>query len=1111
MAISLDSFATPASTALNGITTSFNTLTTNTFSNSSNFPSGVNAVARNLSQRGQANPNANILSSIGSLSNQLLGDFNPASKLLNQAGAGLGAINKLAGSLKNLNQSGGIKIPSVQSLLAGKLSASGLGSFASSLESLGSIGSTIAKSNIGPFNAVTVVNRSAAQVSGVAQIQQARKFMESFKPEETAGPAPFDGGKSYKVNSQGRIENPLRASNSFNYIITLGILDAQQLNNPNSYRKTGGFKKVLIKSGGGQRNIGYANRIRTFAEGDENAEYFIDDLDVNAVIAPNPNTSVALGTNISFKIIEPYSMGKIIEAMMVGAQECGYASYLEAPFCFKIEFVGWDERGERDVDLAKPAYIPIRINKMELNIGQQGSVYDCTAVPYSESALGDVANKTKIAISSNGDTVHRILETGRQSVTYTINGQIENLEEKKVIKGYDRYLIVFPKNKQDLLKAIEGTGVNVEQLRATQNAEDLERARLGVGEPVRNPNPNAQNANVVRIAPSAPNTYLFLKAWAENTANMNDFGLSGLVTDSRAGGDQPHPRAGATVNQQTRTVERQNPSSAVAERSRQYNFTEGCKVTDIIQEVLMSSTYVQELARAPSQNGFKQHFRIETMVFIEPDEGGIQAQIGRPRKTFVYAVHPFWTYEARQLAPGQTPANVDKLKQQAKKEYNYYYTGKNEDVLEFDINFNTAFFQNIRADIGQNTATSVSTETASSGPRPGTTVADQGDRPPPITNNGEARAGVEYTAANRSVSSGGTRTGTVDQSVKRAIAENFHNRLINSPADMISAEMTIWGDPYYIPSDVGNYSSPPGEPTVTGDGTMAFMRDEVFIVVNFLTPLDYLVNKSTMDFPRYVRPFSGLYQVLSSESTFSSGQFKQKLKLIRVSGQNSETETTNSSGVMQIAGNDRVAVPDVARNANPVPDQAPVITPTAVDVDRTLTGIQNVNISEGADASYSQTRLMTDQTGPAPDRIVTNPISSIASAVPAEALANLPIDAASRLGITANLTTTVFPLKLPSNYTSTLASSLAAVNASSISQTLQRSGLNVPANGGLPFSVPRAAGLPPLPGIDNLLTQGASAIASAGETIGRIQSTVNSRISGLSTQARALGIRPPTG
>ncbi len=1097
MALSLGSIVSDTtSTIVNGVTTALNTLTTNTFSNASNFTTGVNAVARNLSQGSLANP-LNSSLNVGGIANQLLGDFNPISKFANQAAGVLGAINKVTGS-------SGIN---VQGLIAGKLSSSGLGSFAASIESLGSLGATVARrSSIGAFNQVTVVNRSNQELAGIAQIQEARKFMESQKPMDTMGAANYNGGPSYIVNSTGRIENPLRASNSFNYIITLGILDAQQLNNPTSYRKNGAsFKKVLIRSGGGERKVGYANRIRTFAEGNEDAEYFIDDLEINAVIAPNPNTSVALGTNVTFKIIEPYSMGKIIESMMVGAQECGYGSYTEAPFCIKIEFLGWDERGERDVDLQPPAYIPIRINKMEFNVGQQGSVYQCTAVPYSESALGDVANKTKVAISPNGNTVHAVLEKGKESVTYTINGQIETLENKKIIKGYDRYLIVFPKNRQDLMKAVEGGNVDISNIRATVNAEDQERIRLGVGQPVQNNNPNAREASIPTIsAASAPNQYLYLKAWAEDPANVNEFGMSAINADSRDGGDRPHAPAGTVHNTQTQTTQRNSPSASPAEQSRKFNFTEGCNITDIITEVLMSSTYVKELPQTPDQNGFKKWFRIETMVFLEPSTGDeIEGQIGRPRKVYVYAVHPYWTRQERHNQNCQGTTGQEDLKKHVKKEYNYYYTGKNEDILNFDINFNNAFFQNIRADAAQNSSVTTGQATTSTGPTPGTKVQGEAQRSD-CRQNREPQSTTQMTSNNRSPSSGGTRIATVDDRVKRNLAEQFHSRLVNSPVDMVTAEMDIWGDPYYIPSDVGNYSAPPGQPSVTGDGTMAYMRDEVYVIVRFLTPLDYLINRATMGFASEVPMFSGLYQVIATISTFSNGQFKQKIKMIRMPNQNPNEGASTSSGTLTLGQLDQAIGSDPSRNANPNPQNSPTKAPE-VSASQVLTRVQNTNAETGNSASYSQTRLMTDQVPTGTEKIVTNAISSIASALPAEALASLPIDTASRLGINANLTTTIFPLKLPSNYIGNLPASLSAIQAANAAQALSRSGLNGP-TGALPFNVPRAAGLPPLPGIAASVTQ---AVNDAAQAVNRVQSAVNTAVSGLSTQARAVGIRPP--
>ena len=1111
MAIDLGAAASIATSAINGVNSTLGTLTKLTSPSASNFSLNTNAVSRNISQFAST-PNISLGGvNIAGLANQLLGDNAAASKLIGQAAGAFGAINKVSGALGIFGNKSGNPL-SVSNLVGSALKTSGLGSFADTIESLGSLGGSITGS-IGAFNASTVANRSTQEVTGAVggQFDQARKFAESYKPDVGVGAgaqSSSNNNKSLNINSAGRIENPLRVHNHYNYIITLGILDAAQLNNPDSYRSGSGFKKVLIRSGGGLPNTGYNTRIRTSAEGEENAEYYIDDLEIGAVISPNKNTGVALGTNVTFKIIEPFSMGKVIEAMLVGSRECGYAGYMDAPFCIKIEFYGWDDRGEVRTVAAKPSYVPIKINKMELHIGAQGSTYDCTAVPYSEAALGDTANKTRVAVSAYGTTVHDVLENSKESVTYTINGQIENLEEKKVIKGYDRYLIAFPRNRQDLQNAIKRGDFDPAPLKATIDASYQEQIRLGVSQPVTSSNAATATQSVPVIGTTAPNTYLYLKSWASNAANMNPFGLSLITTDTRDGGDQPHQGAGSAVNPETKTVQRQDATSAVAEKSRKFNFSSGATITQIIEEVLLSSAYVKELATKTPVNGFKQWFRIETLVFIEPSTGaGIECEIGRPRKTYVYAVHPFWTYEARHNAPSQAPVGIDKLKALAKKEYNYYYTGKNEDVLNFDINFNNAFFQNVRADMGQNASTSTGQSITATGARPGVSLAaDAGGCKP--TN--EQSSTVELTAQDQGKGQGGTRISTVDDKTKRAIADMFHNRLLNSPVDMITAEMDIWGDPYYLPSDVGNYSAAPGAPSVTGDGTMAYMRDEVYVVVNFRTPLDYLIRGSKMNIPTSVPAFSGLYQVISTTSNFAGGQYKNKIKMIRVPGQTAPA-TVNGSGVVTESSNNSLVI-DPSAYAEDNPQNAPPKTPT-VNVTAELTNILNTNSLTGAAASFSQERLMTGAVSAGTDKIVINPVASIQEAFKnnAAALAALPIDTSSRLGITSNLTTTIFPLKLPNGSTDLAAASAAAVALSTGANKLRAQGLNAPAGFALPNFNSASSLLSGVGSLPSLAAQASVLASQAAGGLNRIQSSVNSAVSGVSTQARALGIRPPTG
>lgn len=1073
-----------------------NTITKNTSINDTVSRSfNAASVSNNLRDLG-----SNI-SSAGDLANKLLGGDNSVAKVLNQASSAVGAINKIGGllnSAKDLTRNSSELTGAVSDALTGK-SFKGISNSGKTLDSLKS---AIEKGDvISAFNEVTVVNRSEPELAGVAEIQSARQFMESYKPDISNLPLSTSdsSGESYTVNQGGRIENPLRGHNSVNYIITLGILDANQLNNPTSYRKNGAsFKKVLLRAGGGQRESGYANRIRTYAEGEEDAEYYIEDLELGSVVSPNPNTSVSLGTNISFNIIEPFSMGKFIEAMIVGSEECGYSSYIDAPFCLKIEFLGWDERGERDVSLAKPSYIPLKINKMEFNIGDQGSTYACTAVPFSEAALSDVANKTRVPVSPSGSTVAEILELSKDSVTNTLNGQIEKLEDKNVVKEYDRYIICFPKDKQSLMKAIEAANVNLEGLKATSTPEEQERIRLGVAQPVVNPDPDFKNQNVPTVNSTAPNTFLYLKTWASDVKNMNLFGLSSIASETRDGGDQPHPTAGSVVDNDTRTVRTSSPSAAPAEKSRKFQFNDGCNITDIIEEVILNSTYAKELSVSDSKNGMKTWFRVETMTFIEPNSTGAEASIGRPRKTYVYAVHPFETHEARHLGPCQNPRSIEELKAGAKKEYNYYYTGQNEDVLDFQINFNNAFFQNIRADAGQNSSVGLGQQvTATGAGQPsGTQVAETGERACPASNDGEQKSSVELTAQDKSVSTGGTRVGTVDDKRKLAIAENFHSRLINSPADMVTGEIVIWGDPYYIPSDVGNYSSASSDSSVTEDGTMDYMRNEVHIIINFRTTLDYLINGSTMNFPSYVKPFSGVYQVTAVTSSFSSGQFKQTLQLIRMPGQNgSDNETTNGSGVLQLADGTKSTVSDPMANANPNPEAAPVAPPQGT-VTPGLASQLNTDKSTGSSATFSQERLMAVEETEAPEIVVVAPRTSIANLLSSDPIQvpEVPLDLTDRYGIVADLRTTVFPLKLSdvvnnlSNVANTVSTTLTEVN------NLRQKGLNIPKSADLPISLISAALSPNF----------------TNETANRIQTTVNNGLSNLSTQARPLGTRPPT-
>jgi hypothetical protein len=153
------------------------------------------------------------------------------------------------------------------------------------------------------------------------------------------------------------------------------------------------------------------------------------------------------------------------------------------------------------------------------------------------------------------------------------------------------------------------------------------------------------------------------------------------------------------------------------------------------------------------------------------------------------------------------------------------------------------------------------------------------------------------TTTKEVIKSGSSGKGGLPERTKESIARDFNDAIVNSNVDLVTANMTIWGDPYYIAdSGMGNYNAAETPIiNITEDGTMDYQSSEVDILVNFRTPLDYNQD-GTMEFPgdgtKPVGAFSGLYQVIFCMSTLSGGVFNQQLKLIR--RRNQEGRDTNS-------------------------------------------------------------------------------------------------------------------------------------------------------------------------------------------------------------------------
>lgn len=371
--------------------------------------------------------------------------------------------------------------------------------------------------------------------------------------------------------------------------------------------------------------------------------------------------------------------------------------------------------------------------------------------------------------------------------------------------------------------------------------------------------------------------------------SVNDIGNSSMLFEQGSPGTSPNPQVSAeeAINEETGEINRN--ANTISANQRQFSFPANTKITKIIEEVILASEYGQTLNDRIDDQGMVEWFTIDPQLYIIGDARDVAS--GGMAKIYVYRVLPMKVHSSKFAPPTAPGAGYSNIANQVTKVYDYIYTGKNKNILDFDIEFNMAFVDTVNQGVN-NADTSRGQVTETDVERVEQATAGTGN-----TDNGTTRivTSSEYDSAN---AVGGIEVETAP--IRNA--RQFHDAILNGQGDMVQLTMTILGDPYFLSdTGMGNYTADLGPTTtVTADGTMDFQRTEIDIAVNFRTPLDYgadgFIEMLEDSIP--VSPFSGLYKVVSVRNTFQQGEFKQELELVR--RHNQEPDLSNSSGTAQL-------------------------------------------------------------------------------------------------------------------------------------------------------------------------------------------------------------------
>jgi len=661
--------------------------------------------------------------------------------------------------------------------------------------------------------------------------------------------------------------NYLRKYSSVNYVFTLACLTPDEVNNPAGTYRITKPRVVVFKSSGGTEN-----KVRTAYEVQDNSQfdYFIDNVEIETIIAPTEVTRVSNALSLKFEVYEPYSMGLFLQTLQLAAIKAGYENYNRAPYALFLEFVGYTDNSRVPVvesSFQTRRVIPMKFSNIEFEVTEGGSKYTVNAFPWNEQALGESAQTIKHDVTIKGNNISTALETGEKSLTKNINDNLEEKNQNDALIRKDEYIVLFPSSLEDLQMVIS----QQEDQAASEN-QDQEQVQATA---------QTQSGIVEKI-----------RELANDESRTNQIGLSKFNFDFIQKGDTPFGKTNEVYDGVKAIFDDKNVT--VNKDVGEFTFPQGTTMEKVIEEMIIMTEYGQSAATAPVEenNGNLPWYRIQTHTYIVPDEETLKRS-GEHPKLFVYIVMPYYVHSSAFSSVTKPSVGIESRKNAAAKEYNYIYTGKNEDILDFSIVINNAYYQAIAPDNYKGSAgNKKEVKSGSTEEKPVGLVPDKGQECTVPT------AGISFASEKHDIDNG-FEGGSDATSPEVEVARRFNEAVINSRVDLITLNLTIMGDPYYISdTGLGNYNSMPDDinPALTKDGAMNYQNGEVDVVINFKTPIDYN-SSGRMVFPeQYALPvtsFSGLYRVIKVENTFQKGQFKQVLELVRRPLQD-EVATTNS-------------------------------------------------------------------------------------------------------------------------------------------------------------------------------------------------------------------------
>ncbi len=678
------------------------------------------------------------------------------------------------------------------------------------------------------------------------------------------------------------IPNPLLQYPSYTYGISLHLLTVDEYNKAVTKQEFT-TNRVLIASGG--RWSDSFVRDPNFTD-----DFYFENLDIETVIGTNAHSRSSNAVHLGFTIVEPYGITLINRLIYANATMTPRSeNYIDQPYLLQIDFFAIDDAGVITGSLPKlQKRIPFKFTKLAIKASSKGAEYSCEAVPYNSSAFLVSSVSVPVNLSVDAGNLQSFFQSQVEDTNFVSQVKDErerasqNITKEKdtvMIRNNTADAVVLP-----LTMVSAKSKSNIDNANSDHPVYTVNSLGTGINAWYKSLDDSSKT--------STHDTYAF-KIHAD-ILKKQEF----VLKDKLPVNSTTMAKNKETANTQRKANIEDSDASALNFNGRTFSINAGTSIDKIIDFAMRQTVYLQEqITNIESLNEDPETFAnkydqykntplkwykvVPTVVLGAYDKARQQYS-----RVITYNIIPHKIYNCKSTAAPQGQVTT------VMKEHNYLYTGKNDDVIDLNIEFNALFFNSVTA---YKSAVSAIYNLGTEEP----TITTSADDPSisKISPNAVQPMKTQYVVFNQQARATGGEV-TAIQAALSDVEQSLYTASGAGGGDMIEAKLTILGDPHYIKQDEIFYSpdmSPTAnsvdqtgsDPRLIADGSLHMDQDGVYLTINIRSPVDVNESNGMMDFQKATvdSVFSGLYQLIQVNSSFKDGKFIQTLQNVRLPNQ----------------------------------------------------------------------------------------------------------------------------------------------------------------------------------------------------------------------------------